>query len=181
MDKTLSNNEIIIKYIIDNQGCHLRELKRDLKLSMGSTQYHLDRLEKDGKITSVRNGLYKYYFSIGTDQKEKSLIQVLKNETSREIIQYILNNKNPTQTDIALFLNLSTPSIHSQLKRLLEFNIIEETKDGKFKRYHVKNKTDYYSVLSKILRDQKDSIWNKWSDRLAEMFTTIAGENEKFR
>jgi hypothetical protein len=29
---------------------------------MGTVQHHLYKLEKDGKITAVRNWLYKYYF-----------------------------------------------------------------------------------------------------------------------
>lgn len=180
-EKKLTNNDMIIKYIDINQGCHLRELKKDLGLSMGSAQYYLDKLERNGKITSIRSGLYKYYFSIGTNHQEISLIQVLKHETTREILFYILKNKNPTQTDVAEFLKLSSPSVHWHLKRLIELGIIEEFRDKKFKRYMIVNKKDNCRILSEIAKSQHQSIWNKWSARLAEVFTTISGEDEQLR
>lgn len=183
MDKSnmISNDDVIINYINRNQGCHLRELKKDLRLSMGSVQYYLDKLEKDGKITSIRSGLYKYHFSIGTETKEISLIQVLKHNTPREILFYILNNKNPTQIEIAFYLDISQPTVHWHLKKLIELGIIEEVRDKKFKRYIIINQKDYYVTIYKIFKSQHNSIWNKWSERLAEVFSTIAGENEKLR
>ena len=33
------------------------QIKRELKISMGTVQHHLNKLEKDGKITAVRNSL----------------------------------------------------------------------------------------------------------------------------
>lgn len=32
-----------------------------MNVSMGTVQYQLDKLEKMGKVTSSRHGLYKYY------------------------------------------------------------------------------------------------------------------------
>src|ERR1700693_2292703 len=41
------NANRVIRFIQDNPGCHLRQIKKELKLSLGMVQYHLDRLEKN--------------------------------------------------------------------------------------------------------------------------------------
>lgn len=49
----------------DIPRCHIRRIKRAMNVSMGTVQYQLDKLEKMGRITSSRRGLYKYYFAAG--------------------------------------------------------------------------------------------------------------------
>ena len=48
--------DMILRIIGSNPGSHLRKIKQDVNISMGTVQYHLDRLEKREKITSTRNG-----------------------------------------------------------------------------------------------------------------------------
>ena len=55
----------VLCFIQDNPGCHLRRIKRAMNVSMGTVQYQLDKLEKMGRITSSRRGLYTYYFAAG--------------------------------------------------------------------------------------------------------------------
>jgi predicted transcriptional regulator len=55
----------IFRFIQENPSCHLRKIKKELDLAMGTVQYHLDKLEKAGRITSQRQGLHKYYFVVG--------------------------------------------------------------------------------------------------------------------
>jgi predicted transcriptional regulator len=52
----------VLVYIQQNPGCHLRRIKNEIGMSMGLVQYQLFRLEKRGRITSIRRGLYKFYF-----------------------------------------------------------------------------------------------------------------------
>ena len=54
--------------------------------SNATVQYHLDKLEKAGRITSQKQGLHKaFYFVIGAfEENEKQLLEVLSNETARD-------------------------------------------------------------------------------------------------
>jgi DNA-binding MarR family transcriptional regulator len=45
----------VLVYIQQNPGCHLRRIKNEIGMSMGSVQYQLFRLEKRGRITSIRS------------------------------------------------------------------------------------------------------------------------------
>jgi hypothetical protein len=52
----------VLVYIQQNPGCHLRRIKNEIGMSMGSVQYQLFRLEKRGRRTCIRRGLYKFYY-----------------------------------------------------------------------------------------------------------------------
>ncbi|TLX84970.1 MAG: hypothetical protein E6L01_06885 [Thaumarchaeota archaeon] len=101
MDETEGTAGKLLSYIQDNPGSHLRRIKRAKGLSMGTIQYQLDRLEKTGKITSTRRGLYKYYFPVGLfRENEKDVLEVLTHETARGILMFIIEQKKPSQIDI---------------------------------------------------------------------------------
>lgn len=167
----------ILMFISENPGCHLRKIRKELNLAMGTIQYHLDRLEKAGRITTQKQGFHKYYFIVGAfEENEKQLLEVLSNETAREILMFIVEQKNPSQTEISRHMEISSPSVSWQIKRLLDSGIVDEVKEGKFKRYKLHG--DSRQVIA-LLRNYYPNTWNNWSNRLAEMFLSLTrGEQE---
>ena len=98
-EESNSNTIRVLQYIQENPGCHLRQIKRELDMSMGTIQYHLNLLDKQGKVSSERQNLHKYYFPIGLfEQNERDVLKILNQETAREILMIILEKK-PTHTD----------------------------------------------------------------------------------
>ena len=175
-DESNSNTIRVLQYIQENPGCHLRKIKRDLDMSMGTVQYHLILLEKQGKVSSERQNLHKYYFPIGLfEQNEKDILKILNQETAREILLVILEQK-PTQTDIANIIKISGASVNWHIKRLVELGLILEQKDGKFKRYTLG--IDSKHIVS-LMKNYHPNIWNKWSNRLAEMFLSLSKEEKE--
>jgi predicted transcriptional regulator len=78
MDESEGNVDKLLCFIQHNPGSHLRRIKREMGISMGTVQYHLDKLEKMGRVTSTRRGLYKYYFPAGLfRENEKDILEVL--------------------------------------------------------------------------------------------------------
>ena len=76
--------------------------------------------------------MYKLHFQSGTFQDhEKTLLQVLNQETPREIILLIIEQGNPTQTDVVKRLGISAPSINWHVRRLIDLNLIDEVREGK--------------------------------------------------
>jgi predicted transcriptional regulator len=141
---------------------------------MGTAQYQLARLEKIGKITSTKKGLYKYYFPSGIFQdNEKHILQVLNQETAREILMFIIERKNPTQSDIVNKIGISAASVNWHVRRLIAFKIIDELRVGKYKRYQLYDLDDSKYIVA-LLKNYYPSIWDKWSNRLAEMFLSLS-------
>ena len=168
----MSNSDRIFEYISKNPGCHLRKIRDNLRISMGSLQYHLFRLEKCDKIGSVRQGGYRSYFPSGVFQEqEMNIMQILNQNTSRQILFFIIEQKNPTQTQITQKLNVRSPSIHWHLRRLLKLKIIQEVRDGKFKRYTIDTKSICYTQIMVLVKKYYYTLWQKWSEGLDDMLS----------
>ena len=162
----------ILRFIEENPSCHLRKIKKELDLAMGTVQYHLDRLEKAGRITSQKQGLHKHYFLVGAfEENEKQLLEVLSNETAREILMFIIEQKYPSQSEISKHIAISSPSVSWQIKRLQDYGVIEEIREGKFKRYKLRGDSKQFVAL---LKNYYPGIWNRWSSRLAEIFLSLS-------
>ena len=167
----------ILRFIEENPSCHLRKIKKELDLAMGTVQYHLDRLEKAGRITSQKQGLHKHYFLVGAfEENEKQLLEVLSNETAREILMFIIEQKYPSQSEISRHMGISSPSVSWQIKRLQDYRVIDEIKEGKSKRYKLHGDSKQFVAL---LKNYYPSIWNRWSNRLAEIFLSLSQGEEQ--
>ena len=178
MDESDDTVDKVLYFIQDNPGCHLRRIKRAMNVSMGTVQYQLDKLEKMGRITSSRRGLYKYYFAAGLfKENEKDILEVLTHETARRILMFIIEQKSPTQTDIVNSVKISARSISWHVGRLVALKIITEIKDGKYKRYQLQENDAKYILT--LLKSYYPSIWDKWSMRLVEMFLSLSISREK--
>jgi predicted transcriptional regulator len=178
MDESDDTVDKVLYFIQDNPGCHLRRIKRAMNVSMGTVQYQLDKLEKMGRITSSRRGLYKYYFAAGLfKENEKDILEVLTHETARRILMFIIEQKSPTQTDIVNRVKISARSISWHVGRLVALKIITEIKDGKYKRYQL-HENDAKYILT-LLKSYYPSIWDKWSMRVVEMFLSLSMSREK--
>lgn len=177
VDDPTNNTSKVLQFIEKNPGCHLRQIKKELKVSMGTLQYHLNLLEKNGRISSERHSLHRYYFPIGSFlDSEKNILKILNKETEREILMFIIERKKPTQTEIVEKIQISAPSISWHLDNLLGLNLIKEERDGKFKKYVFTGNPNH--VIS-LMRQYHTSIWDKWSNRLAETFISFRGDDTK--
>jgi len=176
MDESDDTVDKVLCFIQDNPGCHLRRIKREIDISMGTVQYHLHKLEKMGRVTSTRRGLYKYYFPAGLfRENEKEILEVLTHETARKILMFIIEQKSPTQTDIVNSVRISARSISWHVGRLIALKMIREIKDGKYKRYQLQD--DAKDILT-LLRSYYPNVWDKWSMRVVEMFLSLSSSRE---
>lgn len=85
VDDVKGTSEKLLLFIQGNPGCHLRRIRTTMGVSMGTVQYQLDKLEKMGKVTSSRRGLYKYYFPAGLfKENEKEILEVFDPRNCKE-------------------------------------------------------------------------------------------------
>ena len=168
------NTDKVLRFIQEKPGCHLRRIKNELGISIGSVQYQLLRLEEMRRITSTRRGSYKFYFPYGIfKENEKNILQVLSQETARKVVMFIIEQKNPSQIEIINSIGISASSVNWHARRLIAFKIVEAAKDGKYKRYQLADSSDSKYIVA-LLKNYYSSIWDKWSDRLAEMFLSLS-------
>lgn len=168
MDEVLeSPKEKILEFIINNPGSHLRKIKKNAGFSMGTVQYHLKALEKEGKIKSVKTKFYKNYYHI-TESNNK-ILSVLNLESPRSIIIYLLQNEPSTHQDIAKGVGLSSSTISWHMKRLLELSILDTEFSGKYTLYRLADRENVLKNLSKC----RSTVWGNMINSMVDVFSAF--------
>ena len=169
----LDNSYRVLSYIIEHPGCYLRKIRRELRISMGTTQYHLNELVRSGKITSARGGLRKFYFVNGVfgGTDPVNVLEILSQDTARKILLLIIVNKNLTPSELTKILGISAASVNWHIKRLIEFNFVSEIKSGKYKKYNLSSDS---KILVETLKNYKPGILDNFSNRLTNVFISLS-------
>jgi len=172
-DATLENGIRILEYVKDHPGCYLRQIKNHFSLSMGTIQYHINYLTNTKKLTSIRRGLKKFYFVDGVicSINGYNILQILSQDTAREILLLIIEKQNPTQSDLIRQTGMSGAGVNWHLKRLLEFKLISESRSGKYKRYRLA--TDSKTIIE-IIKNYSPGIWDRWNGRLTDVLLFLS-------
>ncbi|MDQ6863850.1 MAG: winged helix-turn-helix transcriptional regulator [Thermoproteota archaeon] len=172
-DNTGNNKIRLYRYIQYYPGSHLRKIVKDVGLAMGDTQYHLDILEKSGKIKSRRIGLHRRYYPVAIhDETSEIILAFLRQETSRDILVYLIEHPNSTQGDIANFKHFSSPTISWHMSKLIEAGIVMSARQWKVVRYSIKE--DILRNIASNLKTYHPSVWNNLASRLTELFLELS-------
>jgi DNA-binding transcriptional ArsR family regulator len=137
---TVENRRRIYERIQAMPGIHLRQIQRDLNISMGTLEYHLRRLELEGIVVTRETNRFKSYFTIGElDRRDKDYLYYLRQPMPRRIAREI--SERP-YTPLKLLIETmpvapSTLSFH--LKKLVRCGMIKEFTRGRTKFYELAN------------------------------------------
>ncbi|MDE1769523.1 MAG: winged helix-turn-helix transcriptional regulator [Thaumarchaeota archaeon] len=171
------NSDKILQYVVDNPGAHLRQIQRALDIPLGTLRHHLEALEKNEKITSEKNILFRYYFATGfLIQNDRNALKILHNETAREILLHLLEKKTVHQNELVGNIGITAPSVNWHMQRLSSLGIASISKSGKHVVYEL---TADPSNIVKLLKNYYPKIWDKWSDRVSDMFLNFSEEPEE--
>lgn len=146
---------------------------------MGNTQYHLQALEKEGKIRTRRATLYRHYFPAAIfDERLEIILGFMRQETSRDILIYLLEHPSgATQHEIAEFKGFSAPTINWHMSRLMDSGLVTSRKEGRTVRYTIKK--DLIEEITTLLKTYHPTIWTKLAGRLAELFLELSSRKEE--
>ena len=162
----------IFEFIRTHPGSHLREIKRELNLAMGVTQYHLYGLEREQKIISRRRGLHKRFYSTHVfGERQLEILNILSQETERDILLFLIQNPNATQREVSDYAEISPASTNWHMNRLSEARLVEAKRDRPNVRYTVRG--NHAEILA-LLRSYHPLVWERWADRLADVLLEIS-------
>ncbi|MGI0087051.1 MAG: winged helix-turn-helix transcriptional regulator [Nitrosotalea sp.] len=165
----------IYDYIEKNPGAHFRMITRELQLGMGATQHHLNVLERSGRIKSRRINLYRHYYVMDVLETEHHVLAFLRQETTRDILIYLLEHPWSTQSDIVNFKGFSAPTISWHMSRLEEAGLIRSVKEGRTIKYLI---VDNQGIAA-ALKTYHANIWDKLLSRFAELFIQISSDTKE--
>ena len=168
--KTNSVQDKIVKYVNEIPGIRYRELLRITGISNGVLSYHLNLLENSGKIRVNRvNNRVTRYFSYDVSPHETYVIGLLRQETSRKIIMYVLEKGTCGFNDIIIHTKKVPSTISWHLARLKAANIVKVRKQYEFNYYEIgMDRLILENLLSKYKSSFTEKIVNDYIDMINE-------------
>ena len=153
-------------YIATHPGEHFNALTRTLNLAPGQVQYHLKKLRHTDRI--VEEHLYgrTHYYTPEYDEWERGAIAVLRRETARDILFYLLEHGLCTPDSVADALEIARSTLEWHLDHLVEQNLVEKERN---KNNHVTLVVPKPIETVRLLRDITPSL----SDRMLDRFTRL--------
>ena len=134
---------------------------------MGVLEYHLHKLELESVIHSRRSGLYRrYYHNLIFSETDQNILDVLSQETERDILLYTILNPGTSQGDLATYARLTTSTVLWHLKRLIATGLVEAHWVGSTVTYATKVDSN---LVMKLLNEYHPTLLERLSDRLADV------------
>jgi predicted transcriptional regulator len=117
----LSIRKKMFLYVRANPGIHFREIQRDMNLSVGQLEFHLNELVKrEVLVKETKVGNARFYVRDKFSKEERKVMNFLRKEISRDIILYLLENPDSSPTDILKVFTFSGPNLSYHLRRMLK-------------------------------------------------------------
>ncbi len=130
----------IYGYIESNPGIHLSALTRLSDLGNNQATYHLDRLEKEGRIWSRRDGRLLIFFadSVPTASSFSSPlldINFSKNSIKRSILMCLnqadlMDLAGPSGSELARDIGISPQVLSYHVRSLIDWGMVERRRSG---------------------------------------------------
>ncbi len=163
----------ILETIKNKPGITFRALARELGLGIGDLQYHLRKLEREGKVFSRKIGKRRYLFPSGFEEEAQRLLIGISTESRRRILLLLL--KGPlSQSEIAASLGLSQPTVSYHMGELKKLGIVKAEGRGRSLVYSLNYDPE---TVARVIREYRPSIWENLADSLID-FLTGMGDGE---
>jgi predicted transcriptional regulator len=121
-------------YIVANPGDHYNSIKEALELPNGTLAYHIQVLQKESLVRSVKDGKFRRFYPF--EMKVPQGGQPTK--IQKVILDVIRTNPGVTQRDLAGLLRITSSTVSYHLEKLGELGRIEFRREGITKRLYVR-------------------------------------------
>lgn len=159
----------IVTYVSAHPGIHFTDLVTMLDLAHGQVQYHLRWLVDRDVL--VREELYgrTHYFSPEYDDWERGALALVRRETARDILAYLVEHRSSRPNSVADELDIARSTLEWQLDRLIEQDIVEKRRDT---RNRVTLVLARPKATGQLLREISPSL----PERLVDRFSRLADQ-----
>lgn len=163
--------ELLLMHIDNLPGIRYRELLRLTGLSNGVLAYHLNALEKSSQIRvdRQRENRTTRYYSISIPTQESDILRQLRNNVTREVVKFVLDNDLCTFNEIVEYLGKAASTVSWHLKRLKEGGLISVKYGGEYQLYQIMNRELVSDVISKYKKSLVDNVVDNYTELVEEL------------
>jgi predicted transcriptional regulator len=166
MSETASPQSTIRNCVSENPGIHFNELVRSVDMATGQVQYHMYSLIEGGEIDDASLYGKTHYYPADYPEEDRGAVALLRRETAREIVMYLVENGSSRPSDISESLDIARSTLEWHLGRLEEQELVEKNR-GDGGRVTVSPMDEERTV--EMLSDISPSL----PDRLVDRFVTM--------
>jgi DNA-binding MarR family transcriptional regulator len=123
----------ILGFVTENPGEAYNHIRRELELPNGSLSYHLQVLERAGRVRCVRDGRYARFFT--PDALRRGYPSRVLSDIEGRIIETILDNPRISQKEIALLLDEKPENVGYHLRKMVRAGWIDSYTRGRETHY----------------------------------------------
>ncbi len=145
-----------------NPGLHFRELQRRVGIATGALQYHLDFLQKKHLLKTERETKFLRYYLVRQEFGEMDLMAVLRQESMRRIVVFLMQRRFANNSAISREISLSPSTTSWHLEKLVEANVLEKSRRGRKTYFKVVDKQRVADVLVNYRRSFLDEVVNNF-------------------
>lgn len=125
-------------YIKANPGIHFREVQRDLSLSIGQLDFHINELVKKELIVKESGqGTVRFYVRDTFTPQERKIMSFLRKEVTRAILLFIKDHPGASPRDILGEFDFSGPNLSYHLARMVKSGVVRFEQKGRDRRYFI--------------------------------------------
>jgi predicted transcriptional regulator len=118
--------ERIFEHVAAHPGRHFSALTRQLDLAPGQVQYHLRKLRGRGRVTEERLYGRTHYYPPGYAAWERGAIALLRRETARDVLFYLLEQGPSSPSAVADAVGVARSTLEWHLDHLTEQDLVEK-------------------------------------------------------
>jgi DNA-binding MarR family transcriptional regulator len=119
--------------VVENPGMHYNEIIREFGLTNGVAAYHLDVLEREGFVRSIRDGTLRRFYS--SSSKVPKGHKATPDQVREHILEIVNENPGVNQKTLVDELGISRTLVGYHIKTLIDEGYIEAHKQGRFTVY----------------------------------------------
>jgi predicted transcriptional regulator len=168
-----AQRERIQRHVAANPGVHFNELTRELDLATGQVQYHLKKLRRADDV--VAEPLYgrTHYYTPEYGEWERGAIAVLRRETARDVLVYLIDEGPSAPDRVAADLDVARSTLEWHLDHLTEQDLVEKRRD---ERNHVTLALARPGETAEMLRRVEPSLPERLVDRFGRLLDNLVAE-----
>ena len=156
----------IHSYIAAHPGEHFNALVRALDLAPGQVQYHLKKLKRQERV--VEQPIYgrTHYFTPEHDASDRKSIAVVRRETARDVLFFLLETESSRPGAVADELDIARSTLEWHLDHMVEQDLVEKQRNRN-------------NRVTLVVCDQErtvrllEAVTPSFSDRMLDRFTRL--------
>ncbi len=166
MAETAEPRNSIRECVDENPGIHFNELVRSVSLATGQVQYHMYSLIEEDEVDDFSLYGRTHYYPSEYPEENRGAVALLRRETAREVVVYLIENGESRPDEIADQLDIARSTLEWHLGRLVDQGLAEKERGPK-------NRVTVSPVDEERTVGMLSDISPSLPDRLVDRFVTM--------